>query len=521
MRIYFFCFIILTFLNNYLFAQNNLSGSFETNSIYYLNDAESGATAPENRLGSNNYLKLDYLYKKFKAGVQFESYLPVLQGLPGNLHGSGLVIKYASFQDSNLTITAGDFYEQFGNGLIFRAFEERALGLNTAVEGVKLTYDFRNFLAIKAIAGRPREFMNKAESNVKGASLLLSLDPLLKLKSSSANIEFNIINRYQRYAGQELINPNVNAWSVRGNWLLGNLSLQGEYAYKSRDRSAYSGNRNKDGSALLLELGYNAKGLGGLLTFRRLEYMQFGTTRGAAGIGRDLNFLPALTKQHVYSLALLHPHNTMANEEIGGQLDLHYRLKRNSWLGGKYGARISVNGSAYFGLQGDPVKGYDFLAVGKRKYYQDLNLSIEKRFNASVITHLLLSRQVFNPVVIGKENDLYRSWVAAGDIVWKSDAHRSLRLEAQHLWSEDYLKNWAAAMVEYAISPTWTYFIGDMYNYGVSGVHYYRLGTSYNVSRSRIALNFGRTREGIICAGGICLYMPAYTGANLSITSSF
>lgn len=516
-----YAFLVLLLLTKDVFAQNELSGSFETNTIYYLNDKASGAIAPENKLGSNNYLKLDYRYKKFKAGVQFESYLPVLQGLPGNLYGSGLMIKYASFQDSNLTVTAGDFYEQLGNGLIFRAFEERALGLNTALEGVRVTYNFRDYLLIKALAGRPREFMNKANSNVKGASILLNLNPLLQLEKSSANLELNVINRYLSYAGQEPINPNVDAWSLTGSWSRGGISLQGEYAYKTKDRSAYTNNRSKDGSALLLELGFNSKGLGTLLTFRRLEYMQFGTTRGGAGIGRDLNFLPALTKQHNYSLAVLNPHNTVGNEEIGGQLDIHYRFKKNSWLGGKYGIRISLNAAGYFGLQGDAEKGFDFFAFGNRKYYHDFNLSLEKRLSPDVITHLLLSNQVFNPVVIGKENDLYTSRIIAGDIILKTAPQKSFRFEWQHLWSEDYLKNWAAATVEYSISPTWTYFIGDMYNYGVSNVHYYRIGSSYNISRTRMALNFGRNREGIICTGGICLYMPAYTGANLSVTTSF
>lgn len=145
-----------------LYAQGNLSGSVETNSIYYLTDRKSGAVVPGNKVGSDNYVKLDYQYKKFRAGVQYEAYLPVLQGLPPTLRNSGLVFKYASFQDSNLNITAGDFYDQLGNGLIFRSYEERSIGLNTSLEGVRIMYTFRNFLHIKGMLGRPREFMDKA-----------------------------------------------------------------------------------------------------------------------------------------------------------------------------------------------------------------------------------------------------------------------------------------------------------------------------------------------------------------------
>lgn len=504
-----------------LYAQQNLSGSFETNSIYYQADKKSGAIAPEDKIGTNNYFKMDYQYKKFSAGVQYEAYLPVLQGLPSTLHKSGLVFKYASFQDSNLSITAGDFYDQLGNGLIFRAWEERALGLNTSVEGVRIAYTFRDIVQVKAFAGRPREFMERAESVVKAAGVTFDLASVLKLQESVGGIGLNVVNRFVRYAGQEPINPNVQAYSVNGNWSIGAVSIQGEYAYKTKDNSAYSNNTNKDGSALLLELGYNTSGFGSLLSFRRLEYMQFGTSRGIAGIGRDLNYLPALTKQHSYSLAVLNPHNTMGNGEAGGQLDLQYSIKPESFLGGKTGGQLSFNASAFYNLKGDALNGYTFLGLGKTKYYQDINIDFEKRINPSVLFHLFYSNQSFNPAVIGKENKLYNSDIVAGDITYKLIPQQSIRFELQHLWSRDYLRNWAAAQLEFSPAQAFTFFIADMYNYGDSNVHYYRAGGSYAFSRTRVAVNYGRNREGLICAGGVCLYMPAYTGLNLSITSSF
>lgn len=331
----------------------------------------------------------------------------------------------------------------------------------------------------------------------------------------------NAINRYVSYAGQEAINPNVQAYSVNMNWGAGGFVLQGEYAYKTKDNSVYSNHTSKDGSALLLEIGYNTTGFGSLLSFRKLEYMQFGTTRGIAGIGRDLNYLPALTKQHSYSLAVLNPHNTVGNGEIGGQLDIQYHLKRGSFLGGKHGAQFSFNAATYYALKGDATSGYDFLGFGRTKYYQDINAELEKRLHERLIAHLFFSSQVFNPMVIGKENQLYTSHTLASDATWKPADQRSFRFELQHHWSRDYQKNWGAALIEFSGSPAWSCFAGDMYNYGDTGVHYYRVGGSYSFSRTRVGLNYGRNREGLICAGGVCLYMPAYTGLHLSVSSSF
>lgn len=48
-------------------GEGQLSGSFESNSIYYQDDSGLGAagTAPDDRFGSNNYMKLDYMNGRF------------------------------------------------------------------------------------------------------------------------------------------------------------------------------------------------------------------------------------------------------------------------------------------------------------------------------------------------------------------------------------------------------------------------------------------------------------------------
>jgi hypothetical protein len=63
------------------YAQKDIghfSGSFDMYSQYYMKDEKTGAVLPQDKIGSNNFLKLDYSYKKFTAGVQFEAYLPLL-----------------------------------------------------------------------------------------------------------------------------------------------------------------------------------------------------------------------------------------------------------------------------------------------------------------------------------------------------------------------------------------------------------------------------------------------------------
>src|SRR5688572_4123435 len=75
----------------------HFGGSFETYTQFYHKDDKIGAILPPDRIGSNNYLKLDYTYNQFSAGVQFEAYLPTIAGYPFALNEGKLVNKYFKY----------------------------------------------------------------------------------------------------------------------------------------------------------------------------------------------------------------------------------------------------------------------------------------------------------------------------------------------------------------------------------------------------------------------------------------
>ena len=125
--------------------KGHLTGSLESNSIYYVKDNgldANNSVSPDDRFGSNNYLKLDYTLGRFSAGVQLEGYLPALQGYDIGIYGHNkkaiLGIKYAAWEDDNYSFRVGDIFEQFGSGLIFRSYEDRTLGINNSIEGCLL-----------------------------------------------------------------------------------------------------------------------------------------------------------------------------------------------------------------------------------------------------------------------------------------------------------------------------------------------------------------------------------------------
>lgn len=115
----------------------------------------------------------------------------------------------------------------------------------------------------------------------------------------------------------------------------------------------------------------------------------------------------------------------------------------------------------------------------------------------------------------------YASNIFVLDALYKFNRKSSLRGEVQYLYSEDYEKDWVAGLLEFSFAPHWSVSVSDMYNHGTSKKHYYNGSVSYSLKNSRIQVSYGRNRAGYICSGGVCRYQPAYTGANITLTSSF
>ncbi|MBP3682377.1 MAG: hypothetical protein J6I87_03775 [Rikenellaceae bacterium] len=523
----------------------------ESNNILYVNDAKLGTTYPS-KFGSNDYLKLDYVNGRFSVGVQGEAYLPALQGYD-DLRNNGfdkpkvmLASKYIQWQDANYSVMVGDVYDQFGNGLIFRSFEDRQLGINNSIEGGRVTATFGNIVSVKALFGRPRLYSSAngysrgwigsqyARSTVGGADLSVSLSDIIGSEELMMSIEGSYVNRRERLDRElngmnygtdyfpyfELTSPDLNMYSARLNLDYKGFTLRGEYAGKGKDISsgAVLGKAAK-GSAVLAELGYNVGGLSVSAQVRRLEMM--GTSLSLYGnlgvMGNTLNYLPALTRQHTYMLAALNPCQMNAEGELAVQADVYYTL-RSKQSRQRYWNFHANYSTAY------TLKSYQ-TASGKRELlWSDVNVDVERQWNKQWKTTVMFSRQEWNtshgqgPAL---PSTTYVSNIFVGDVMYKINKKFSLRMEAQYLLSNDYEGDWVAGLVEFNVAPHWSVFFSDMYNLGTTKTNYYNGGLSFTHNRTRVQVSYGRNRAGYVCSGGVCRYQPAYTGVNLMLTTSF
>ena len=216
--------------------------------------------------------------------------------------------------------------------------------------------------------------------------------------------------------------------------------------------------------------------------------------------------------------------------------ELIYKIKKGTWLGGKYGTDITINYSGSNGLDttnlnpatdaGHKQYKTNLFGVGKEVYFRDLYFEIYKKFNKEWKATLIYSYQVYNKDVIQKPGGgMIYSNIQVLDVTYKFKPESAVRLELQNLSTKQDHQSWAYGLLEYTISPKWYVAVGDQYNYGNDIVseryHYYNVSAGFIKGANRIELMYGKQREGIFCVGGVCRTVPASNGVTLTITSSF
>ena len=531
-------------------AQNdhNLSLGFESNSQYYVDDSKTGPFLEPERFRSNNYLTVLYEYKDFYAGIQAESYSPMaLLNYDARFKKTNLGLYYAGYKNKKFEVTLGHFYEQFGNGLSLRSWEDRQLGINNALRGARIKYYPTNFIELKAIYGKQRAGFEHSKADIFGFDSNIGLSDFLNLENSYLSFGLSYVGRNDETALASFNLPEItNVFGGRIDFSSGNFYSGVEFLTKNED-AIYVMNKPRGaekGNAFFLNFGYTQKGLGVDVTLRRLENMGFYSDRETTGNIFNqyiINYLPGLTKQHDYLLTNIYVYQAQAQGafnpipkfgEIGGQIDFFYKFKKGSVLGGKYGTKIAVNASCWYGLKGEAdlsnsskftynTSNFGFV----EKYFSDFSLEIRKKWSKQWSNIVYFVNQYYNKRYIEETVGDVHAKILVGETTYKIGDGKSLRFEAQHLWTEDDRKNWVGGTLECNLSSRLGFYLNDIYNYGSDEtsekIHYYNFGGNYTYGSYRFSLNYGRQRGGLICVGGVCRNVPENTGLTANISMSF
>ena len=538
-----------------LTAQENvtLNGSIQSDILLPQEDEAIGTKYDNNSdFLTNTYADLHLRSKWVDAGARLEFMEYPLPGFERDFEGWGVPHLYVKGKfGSGWEVTLGDFYDQFGSGFIFRAYEERSLGIDNSIRGLRLNMSAIDGLNLKVLGGLQRRYWDwDDEAIVGGADAELNIDrfsPKMQDKginwmvgasfvAKKEDDEMIMVNPVQRLNMPET----VTAFDVRTRYQQGNYSLMAEYAMKSQDPSFDNGYIYKKGNALMLSASYSKRGMSALVQAKRSEDMSFRSRRSVNGTSAFLNHMPAFAYQHTYALAALYPYATqMANGEWAMQGEFGYTFKRKTPLGGKYGTNLKLNISYIRAIDREPVTdgklmgtdGYtsSFFKFGDETYYQDINLQLEKKISQAFKINLMYMNQRYNQGVIEGHGGMINSDIFVGEGKYQFNKKLTLRGELQYLTTSHESGDWMYGLLELSVLPYLMFTVSDMYGkpainggleYG-DKEHYYMASVTFNYNAHRIMAGYGRTRAGYNCSGGVCRYVPASKGVNISYNYSF
>ncbi len=523
--------------------------AIESNTSYYREDEVVEVAVDTNQLRTNTYIKADYDFlDNFRATAQLELYeRQALLDYSSIYEGTDLGTYALNYNNGTIDATIGHFYDQWGTGLAFRAFEDRQLGLNTAVLGGRVNIQPIEQLSITGMAGKQRLGFDLADSFLYGGNLEYGI---LTNDDESLSVGGSLLFRTEDIAEDaSMIHDEATSMiSGRINYQKGNFNSSLEINRKSEEPLLDDVPQTQlledvlfPGNSVQLNLGYAKKRFGINGSFRRMEGMSFYSERFLQSDQFNqgvLNYIPALTKQQDYSLMNRYNYIPVSAVnfqfdfgdginragEIGSQIDIFYQFAEGSALGGKHGTNVTLNLSRYYNIDADydyDTRSYEnakLFGFGD-KLYGDASLEIRKQFTDKHTQILTLFSQNENVNFLG-----VKSRVIAWEGLFQSGDTQSIRLEGQHKWADIEERNWWAATAEYSFSPALSVFASDMYNYGnlIEDLQYhnYNVGGSFTLGSTRADLMLGRRPSGLLCVGGVCRQVTAASGIHLNLTST-
>lgn len=549
-------FLLAVNYSNISFAQLNLNnlnninigevhGNFQADAQYYISDSSIGADPAPEKMLLNGFANIIYTKGKFSAGIRYESYLNARQGFDSRYQGNAIPYRYASYKADELEVTVGNFYQQFGNGFILRSYEDRGLGFDNALDGIRLKYEPFKGIYLTGITGKQRSFMTQGPGIIRGFDSEIQLNEVFNKFSDKkliVTIGGSFVSRFQKDEDQTLVLPeNVGASSGRLKISRNNFSINAEYANKINDPNAANNYIYKPGEAILIASNYAKKGFAVSLSASRTDNMNFRSDRTASVNNLLINYTPALNKQHTYSLLSFYPYASQPNGEFQFSSEVNWKIIKKSnhklditfnYSGANNLDTTWLNPIADSSLQGYKANSY---FMGKKVLLRDCYFEVNQKFGKKIKMSVIYAYQEYNNKLLKGASDagsvtIY-SHIAVVDITYKLKSGKSIRTELQHLATKQDKQNWVYALAEFTINSNWFVAALDQYNYGNTHTdalgnydkrsHYYNISAGYNKNTNRITLSYGKQRAGIFCVGGICRQVPASNGITLSITSSF
>lgn len=540
------------------------TGALQTEFLIPYNLKGDKTTTPEYNCDkdvlNNTYFDLTLNAPYVSAGARFEFMEWPLPGYNKDFGGWGVRYIWATGAYKSVQVTVGDFYEQFGSGLILRLYQERSLGFDNALRGGRIKFNPGGGVHITALGGKQRRYWTWNKSWVWGADAEWEINEAFKNKFSSdygLTVGASYVGKHEgpediMVPNSAILNPNpdynyilnlpqnIAAFDGRIKLRAHDFNFLAEFATKNNDpisTNKTNGYTYRSGNAVLLSGTYSHRGFSAMLQAKRSENMTFLSKRTLDAnymLSSFINHMPAFTMTQTYALAAMYPYATAPNGEWGFQADVRYLFKKGTPLGGKYGTNVRVSASYISDLDwnypagvtslnervpGTNDFGASFWKIGNL-FYSDLNLEINKKFSKKFQMTLFYLFQKFDLFALEGHGGMMTANVFVGEAQWKVAKKTQLRFEAQYLNTKKDKGDWWAGLVELSLAPHWMVTVSDQYNSGQKNNYYEVLGT-YTYKANRFTFGYGKVKAGYNCSGGVCRMVPQTEGFKVTYNYTF
>ena len=543
-------FTTLLFISAALFtkAQNDkgvFSGNFQGTFNVFDIDSSIGVTektSPQygtQKSSSEAFLFMNYSNYGFNIATRFDLFNNSnLLNPSGSFSGQGLGFWQVSKDIEKLNITAGYFYEQFGSGLVFRAYEDRLIGIDYAVQGVKAKYAITDNLTIKAFTGRQKGFQDNrfgvATQIIKGVNAEggktfgdLTINGGGSLVNRTLNDEAmnSIASEINAMEVSKRFYPKYNVYAYNGyfSMALKDFTYDLEYVGKTKEatRNQLTGSlENKEGKLFLTTFGYaksklGAKHKGGIgfnLQYRYAEDYNMTLGPNVKPLEGIVGFVPSLTQQSTYRLLARYAAQAITTGEQGIQADINITInKENS---------ILINLARIDQLNKDTL-------------YREAYIEYSHKFNKNLKAKAGIQAIYYDQAIYqGKPGHApVKTITPFAEVTWKMDKKNSFRFEGQYLSTKQDYGSFANVILEWNSSPHYSFALSNMINVKPHRyednpapdkvLHYYSIFGKYSIHTSAFTLAYIKQVEGVNCSGGVCRLEPAFSGIRFTVTTNF
>ncbi len=542
-----------------------ISGSFQSNTNFYIRDSAIGAANLPHydnyKVGSDIWFNLNYTNTKydFEAGIRFDAFLnSILRNPTTPYTGVGIGSFYLKKKFKDVTLSGGYLYDQIGCGMIYRTYEERTLGIDNALIGGRVEYDYKGMLHVKAFSGVQKNLFTiynpiiagfNAEGNFTKGNVTIAPGIGMVNRSMDQGSIGKLVSAIESMDSADRFVPkyNVYAFTAYNTITAGPVSWYIEGSYKTKEGNYYlnqygqSQLQNKAGSAIYSSLNISKKGIGATFLFKRVENFTMRTSPNEKIFQGLMNFEPPVPRQNSLRLPSRYFASSLEQHELAFGTEITWKpIKKWTFVfNGSY-VRDFIFKPA---LIREPVvtdKGGGVLDTSYRDhktFFGEANLECRFKPKSNIELEFGFQYLFYNRVMYQSDGGIYpgeykvSSYTPFVEISHRFNKKMSYRIELQYQYVPNDFGQWAYGLFEFNIAPSFSVAVSDMWNFkpnphNIVAVyqqphHFYSAFVAYTYGPHRFSLNYVKQVAGIVCTGGVCRYEPAFSGVRFSVTSTF